>query len=537
MPTLAEYAQARALTDAQFRQVCEHAPDTVRADLLVLAEHRRVARSPRSLSRILTDGRELQAPHLDLIDQAVRGISEHRIDRLLLTCPPRHGKSRRVRWAALWYLMHNPERRIIIASHSESLAQAHGRWLRDTVDEHSEILGLRLSKSSAAAGRWDIDGTEGGVLCVGVGGGATGHGASLLLVDDPVKDAEQAESTRYQERAWDWWTAVAQTRLEPDGGAIVIQTRWSMGDLAGRILSDDPEEWEHLDIPALAFTEDEWTALGVTPRPDPLGRQPGEALWPDRYNTKSLSSIRRRVGERVWWALYQQQPRPVTGTLLSREDLLAQRVTPDEAAQVQQTRAAVAVDPSGGGRDEAGIVGGWLGTDKRLYITDDRSAPMATHEWSRQACLLAHELTAERIIIEQNFGRDQALLAVRTAWEALAREGLVTGLCPQLVAVHAKKGKLLRAEPIAGQWREDRIRIVGTLPQLEWQWTTWLPGQESPGRIDASVYLAYGLLPVPGSETVISSPARRAQNGRTGSRGARYGRSIGTPGAGGGGGR
>lgn len=525
MPTLAEYAKARSLTDAQFRAVCEQAPEAARAELLVLAGHRRVARSPRALSRILTNGRELQAPHLDLIDHAVRGISERRIDRLLLTCPPRHGKSRRVRWAALWYLMHNPERRIIIASHSESLAQAHGRWLRDVVDEHGEVLGLRLSKSSAAAGRWDIDGTEGGVLCVGVGGGATGHGASLLLVDDPVKDAEQAESTRYQDRAWDWWTAVAQTRLEPDGGAIVIQTRWSMGDLAGRILADDPEEWEHLDIPAVAFTEDEWAALGVPPRPDPLGRQPGEALWPARYGIPELSSIRRRVGERVWWALYQQQPRPVTGTLLSREDLLAQRVTSEEAAGVEQLTAGVAVDPSGGGRDVAGIVGGWLGSDQRLYITHDRSGQMSSADWARAACTLAHEIRAERIVLERNFGGDQALLAVRTAWDALAREGAVQGLCPQLVAVHAKKGKLLRAEPIAGQFREDRVRLVGSMPKLEWEWATWLPGQESPGRIDASVYLAYSLLPVPGSETVISSPTSR-RRGRVSSSAARYGRSV-----------
>lgn len=526
MPTLAEYAKARALTDDQFRRVCEQAPETARTELLILAEHRRVARSPRTLSRTLTGGRELQAPHLDLIDHAVRGISERRIDRLLLTCPPRHGKSRRVRWAALWYLMHNPERRIIIASHSESLAQAHGRWLRDVVDEHGEVLGLRLSKSSAAAGRWDIDATEGGVLCVGVGGGATGHGASLLLVDDPVKDAEQAESIRYQERAWDWWTAVAQTRLEPDGGAIVIQTRWSMGDLAGRILADDPEEWEHLDIPAVAFTEDEWTALGVTPRPDPLGRQPGEALWPDRYGIPELTSIRRRVGERVWWALYQQQPRPVTGTLLSREDLMAQRVTVDDAKEAGQLTAAVAVDPSGGGRDDAGIIGGWLGADQRLYITADRSGRMASEEWAREACLLAHELDADRIVYESNYGGDQVLLAVRTSWAALARERRVEGVCPRIVPVHSKKGKLLRAEPIAGQFREDRIRMVGSMPKLEFEWATWLPsGAVSPGRIDASVHLAYSLLPVPGSESVVSSPVRRVAPSR-GVAASRYGRSI-----------
>src|SRR5690606_34849835 len=144
-----------------------------------------------------------------------------------------------------------------------------------------------------------------------------------LIVDDPVKDAEQAESPRYQERAWDWWTAVAQTRLEPDGGAILIQTRWSPGDLAGRCLADDPTRWTHIDIPATALPPAEWQALHAEPQPDPLGRAPGAPLWPARFDASRLAAIRRDVGERVWSSLYQQQPRPATGTLLSRDDLLA----------------------------------------------------------------------------------------------------------------------------------------------------------------------------------------------------------------------
>lgn len=526
MPTTAEYAEARTLTQAQFEYACKEAPASARGQMMLLAKHRRAMRSPRALSEAITRGRELQAPHLDLIDRAFMGLADGHGSRMGLFCPPRHGKSRRVRWAALWYLARNPDRRVMVASYSQTLAAAHGRWLRDTIEAYGDLLGFQLKTSSRAADRWDIEGTEGGLLATSVGGSATGLGASLLIVDDPVKDAQDADSTTMQGRAWDWWQSVALTRLEPGGGAVVIQTRWSQGDLAGRILADEPDRWHTIDLPAIALTTDEHAALGIESAPDPLGRRPGDALWPARYPVAELTKIRRSVGERVWYALYQQQPRPVTGTLLSREDLLAQRVTPDEAAAVTRLTSAVAVDPSGGGRDEAGIIGGWLGEDQRLYITADRSGRMTSAEWSRAACLLAHELQADRIVYESNYGGDQAKLAVRTAWDALAREQLVSGLCPDVVPVHSKKGKLLRAEPIAGQFREDRVRLVGALPQLEWEWQTWVPTGDSPGRIDASVHLSYSLLPVPGSETVVSSPAR-AQRGNGTLAGARYGRPIG----------
>lgn len=528
MLTLADYAAARTLSDEEFYARCvEHGTDRNAPALMLLHRHREAMRSPSTLAAALTRGRELQAPHLDLIDGAFADIVAGREDRIGLFMPPRHGKSRRVRWAALWWLALHPDKRVMIASYSQTLADSHGRWMRDMIESHGDALGLRLRTSSRAANRWDVEGTEGGLLATSVGGAATGLGASLLIVDDPVKDAQDAESATMQNRAWDWWTAVAQTRLEPAGAAILIQTRWSPGDLGGRVLADEPDRWRAIDLPATAMTADEYAALDLDPTPDPLGRQPGEALWPDRYPTHELARIRRSIGERVWWALYQQQPRPVTGTLLSREDLLAQRVTPAEADNVNRLTAAVAVDPSGGGRDEAGIIGGWLGEDQRLYIAADRSGRMTSAEWSREACLLAHELHADRIVYESNYGGDQAQLAVRTAWHALATDGEVTGLCPDVVPVHSKRGKLLRAEPIAGQFREDRIRLVGALPQLEWEWMTWIAGADSPGRIDASTHLAYSLLPVPGSETVVSSPARANPSAGGTRMGSRYGRPVG----------
>lgn len=143
----------------------------------------------------------------------------------------------------------------------------------------------------------------------GVGGALTGKGADLLIVDDPIKNAEQANSATYREKMWDWWLSTAYTRLEPDGVALLIQTRWSIDDLAGRILANPVEgdQWEVLNLPAIAEPG------------DALGRKEGEALWPERWPIKRLEAIRRRQEGSFWWsALYQQRPTPAEGGLFKR---------------------------------------------------------------------------------------------------------------------------------------------------------------------------------------------------------------------------
>ncbi len=198
-------------------------------------------------------------------------------------------------------------------------------------------------------------------------------------------------------------------------------------------------------------------------------------------------------------------PQPIEGALLDEATLRQQRCYVKDSPSGPCAEAkitAVAIDPSGGGRDTAGVVGGYLGTDDRLYITHDRTKVMPSDQWGREACILAQETDADRFIIETNYGGDMAVLVLRTAWEALRREqpDKFSMFVPRVVTATAKKGKLLRAEPIAQQWREDRIRTTAYMPELESEWVTWRSGSpDSPGRIDASVYLAYDLLPVPSS--------------------------------------
>jgi phage terminase large subunit-like protein len=146
------------------------------------------------------------------------------------------------------------------------------------------------------------------------------------------------------------------------------------------------------------------------------------------------------------------------------------------------------------------VVAGYLGEDGRLHITHDRSSVMASDAWARAACELAADTEADCFIYEKNYGGDMVLLTIRTAWEALRREqpARFSEFVPRLIGVTSRRGKMLRAEPIGQQWKEGKIVTTAYLPDLESEWATYMPGSlDSPGRIDASVHLAYELLPVP----------------------------------------
>lgn len=249
----------------------------------------------------------MRARHLELLAEKLVEAAAVGDRRLVVSMPPRHGKSRLTSlWTPAWYLNAAPDKRVVLASYGQRFANRWGRGVRAILREHAGRLSVKLSGDSQAVDTWDT--TEGGgMLSVGIGGPLTGEGADLLLVDDPVKNREEAESPVQRENVWDWWTSTAYTRLEPGASAVVVMTRWHEDDLAGRLLSDaTDEEWEEIRIPALAEEG------------DVLGRQPGEALWPERYPVARLDQIRRAVGPYDWSALYQQRPTPAEGGLFRR---------------------------------------------------------------------------------------------------------------------------------------------------------------------------------------------------------------------------
>ncbi|MGV2916245.1 terminase large subunit domain-containing protein [Streptomyces alfalfae] len=472
----------RTLPAQRRREIAAASTPELRARLVRIERELAMDRSPGAMAAVLTDGREMQAPHLGLIDAAFEQVAAGKPTRLLLTMPPRHGKSRRAaRWAPLWYLRRRPEHRVMIASYSSDLADDHGRWIRDAILNYQPQLGISLRSGSSAANRFDLTGTEGGAVMAGVGGGLTGKGAHLAVVDDPIKDAAEASSPTMRKRLWEWWQAVLLTRIEPGGSVILIQTHWDEDDLAGRVLADEGDRWTVIDLPAVALSAD-----------DALQRPIEAPLWPERYDADALAEIRRSVGERVWWSLYMQQPRPQAGGVWQWSWITNNRISAAQFRGIDLTRIVVAVDPAGGESavgDETGIVAAARDRDGHLYVLDDRSANRGADAWGREACLLAIELRADAIVVESNFGGDMSSQILHQAWQELAREERTENmLMPAVLSVTAKSGKRLRAEPIAQLYEQGRVHHVGEWPTLEQQMVTWVAGMDSPDRMDAAVH-------------------------------------------------
>ena len=210
---------------------------------------RRIAR--RSLIKFteFTLPKYKPAAHHDLIAEKLEGVAYGRIDRLMINMPPRHGKSELAsRRFPAWLLGINPEIEIVVASYNADKAREFGYEVRDIVrsQEYRALFpGVTLKEDSRAADRWNTD-SGGSFRAVGIGTSLTGRGADVLLIDDPIKDDEEADSELRRERIWSWYSSVAYTRLSPGGRVVVIQTRWHEDDLTGRLLTRSEEHTSEL---------------------------------------------------------------------------------------------------------------------------------------------------------------------------------------------------------------------------------------------------------------------------------------------------
>lgn len=250
--------------------------------------------------------------HLAYIDRKITdAISGRGSKRLIITVPPRHGKSLLVgQYVPAWFAGMYPDKRTIFASYEADFAAQWGRKARGVVEAWGHLFGVQVDPASRAANRWEILGRLGGMQTAGAGGALTGKGADLLICDDPIKNAEEAYSQTIRDKIWDWWLSTAFTRLEPGGVAVVIHTRWHPDDLIGRLIKQSGQggqEWEVINFPAIAESA------------DVLGRKPGEALWPSRFNIEHLREIEREVGPYWFSAQYQQRPTPIEGGMFKRD--------------------------------------------------------------------------------------------------------------------------------------------------------------------------------------------------------------------------
>lgn len=248
-----------------------------------------------------TQGRWAMARHLELIDEEIRRLVLREVPErvLVIRMPPRHGKSELVsHWTPTWFEANWPERNVLLGSYEATFAASWGRKARDSFLEVTDmspgILPGRISADRQAANDWGT--TNGGYMSTaGVGGPATGKGFHLGILDDLIKNAEQAQSEVYREKTWEWITSTFWTRREPEGVMVVIGTPWHREDYLARLRSWE-EPIREVCLPAAAEAD------------DALSRNPGEALWPARFDEKELDRIRLAQGPYYWNALYQQRP-------------------------------------------------------------------------------------------------------------------------------------------------------------------------------------------------------------------------------------
>jgi predicted phage terminase large subunit-like protein len=253
--------------------------------------------------------------HNQLICDALQKVESGDIKQLMIFMPPRHGKSMTASETfPSYFIGKNPNRRVILASYGDSLARKFGRANKRKLEAYGEeVFDINLAKDNSSVTNWDVRNFRGGMVSTGIGGAITGEGADLLLIDDPIKNREEADSETYRNKVWHEWQNTLRTRLHAGGRVVIILTRWHEDDLAGRLLNPEyggkPDDWHILSLPAICEAEG-----------DVLGRKIGEPLWPEHgYDVEWAEEIKDAVGDRTWSALYQQRPAPSEGSIIRRD--------------------------------------------------------------------------------------------------------------------------------------------------------------------------------------------------------------------------
>lgn len=373
--------------------------------------------------------------HIRLIAEHLDKVERGEIDRLAIHMPPRHGKSETVtyRFPVRW-LECNRTNNVLVTGYNERFARKFGRRTRNLAKS------LRLtSGEKSAEDEWET--TQGGLLMTrGVGSPPTGTGFNLIVIDDPVRRREDAESPTIREKTWDWYTDDLYSRLEPGGAIVLIMTLWHEDDIGARAVASEPGRWTVLKLPALAQES------------DPLGRKPGEALWPERYDEEALERrrnvMRKKDGERSFEALYQQNPTPREGAFFKVSNLEILDAPP---AGLRLVRAWDVASSESRGDYSAGVLMGTKG-DGFYYVLDVVRGQWSSDERDRRMKQTAQlDGKAVRIQVPQDPG---------AAGKSLAQH-LVRMLAGFPVTSSRVSGdKEIRADPVSSQVNAGNVKLI-----------------------------------------------------------------------------
>ncbi len=289
-------------------------------------------------------------PHCELLAAVLERVVTGELKRVMIQLPPRHSKSELFsRLFSAYYLLRNPHHFVGINSYSADLAYTLSRASRENFIQCGGVV----KDDVAAVKHWETN-QGGGLWAAGVGGSITGKGFHLGIIDDPIKNAEEASSEVIREKHKEWYSSTFYTRQEPDAAIVVIQTRWNEDDLTGWLLSEEsqgeePENWHVVCLPAIA---EEPPALPESCTLEPDIRANGEALCPQRYDESKLAKIKARIGEYHFGALYQQRPTAKQGLFFHVDKLGIVDAVP---AGLSSARGWDKAATAGGGDWTAGV--------------------------------------------------------------------------------------------------------------------------------------------------------------------------------------
>jgi len=420
--------------------------------------------TPAGYGQHLSRGAWESAAHLELLSQKFvetsMGVNRR---RLCVSMPPRHGKSEHgLLWAPIWYEDLYPERSLAIVTYGAEYSQEWSVKIRDTIDEHDRALQVQIRRDQRRASHLVTNG-RGDIYAIGTKGQLTGRGVHGLLIDDPHKDWDEANSITYRDRVWNWYTSTARTRLDPVKHGprpfvVVTATRWHEDDLIGRLIEqqgrlEDGGLWEVINLPALAQDA------------DPLGRKPGEALWPEMYPRDLLLETMAEVGPYVWEALYQGNPSPPEGTILLRKWWKFYETVP---SNLEIETEFMSWDMTFKDADTSDFVVGqvWGATGARRFLLDqikerlsftDTIAAIRTMraKWPRALTVYVEDSANGPAVIDVLRDEIPGLVPVTARGSKESRAHAVTGI------LKAGQVYLPSYEP----WIEDFIRTCAIFPQ------------------------------------------------------------------------
>lgn len=349
--------------------------------------------------------------------------------RVLLSMPPRHAKSTTVQRAVGWLVRTQPQRLNAYVTYAQRFANVQSRKVRRVAQD----AGVQFAPDAAAVHDWRTT-AGGGLIATGIGGPLTGIGIDgVMVVDDPIKNREEAESPVQRDAHWEWFTDVAFTRLEPGSSCVVVATRWHADDLVGR-LEQSGQGWEVINLPAVR------DARGAP-------ADEGQPLWPERFDVDALRRIRAQIGEYAWASLYQGHPVPRGGALF--------RVPARYAAPgLDGARIVAAVDPAGSASTRAdhtaAVVLAVRGHGAEM-VADVLEVLRFQEETQRAAELLA-ELQARHGGVTLHIEGSRDGKAIRRALEVIDPRLSLREVAPV-------GDKYTRAQPVVAAWNQGRVRL------------------------------------------------------------------------------